>query len=282
MPGPPSTRVSTPLSTRAVADASGYSAQQVRVLEGLGVLPPAERAPNGYRLFRTDHVVALQAYRRLAEAVGPVVARRVLAGVRTLPLDEAVARVSALHVGLARQREEALAAQRALTLVRAESGDTDLPDDALTITQLAQALGVRASTLRFWEREGLVAPERVGSGPVRGRRYPPAVVREARVAAALRSAGHPVPAVRAVVASLRRLAGAELEPDVEPQAGPATELDEASGGAGGGGRPVTARLDPDAALQRHLDGIARRTLALVAAGADVVRLLGDETREPGH
>jgi len=252
------------LSTRAVADASGYSVQQVRVLERLGVVPPAARAANGYRRFRPEHVLALRAYRQLAEAVGPVVARRVLADVRTLPLDEAAARVSALHVGLARQRDEALAARRALALVRDEASlDAALPrerggaddPDAMTITELARALGVRASRLRFWEREGLVAPERVGTGPVRGRRYPVAAIREARVAAALRSAGHPVPVVREVVASLRRLAG----PDAP--ASPA-------------GAPA-AGLDPDAALQRHLDVIARRTLALVAAGADVVRLLTD-------
>ncbi|WP_323095423.1 MerR family transcriptional regulator [Intrasporangium sp. YIM S08009] len=262
----PSTPGAPVLSTRAVADASGYSVQQVRVLEGLGVVPPADRAANGYRWFRPEHVLALRAYRRLADAVGPVVARRVLADVRTLPLDEAAARVSALHVGLTRQRDEALAARRALALVRDEasldtaatgdSGGTEDPD-AMTITELARALGVRTSTLRFWEREGLVAPERVGSGSVRGRRYPVAAIREARVAAALRSAGHPVPAVREVVASLRRLAG----PDTPPS--PA-------------GTTGAAGLDPDAALQRHLDAIARRTLALVAAGADVVRLLTDE------
>ena len=251
------------LSTRAVADASGYSVQQVRVLEGLGVVPPATRAANGYRRFGPEHVVALRAYRRLAEAVGPVVARQVLAEMRALPLDEAAARVSGLHVGLARQRDEALAARRALALVRAEAAldgaptaAAEDPGDAMTITELARALGVRASTLRFWEREGLVAPERVGSGSVRGRRYPVAAIREARVAAALRSAGHPVPAVREVVASLRRLAG------------PAAPSAPA-------GAPVAAGLDPDAALQLHLDAIARRTLALVVAGADVVRLLTD-------
>ena len=31
----------------------------------------------------------------------------------------------------------------------------------MTITELAAALGVRASTLRFWEQEGLVSPDRV-------------------------------------------------------------------------------------------------------------------------
>ena len=57
------------------------------------MVPPATRAVNGYRRFRPEHVVALRAYRRLAEAVGPVVARHVPAKVRALPLDGAAALV---------------------------------------------------------------------------------------------------------------------------------------------------------------------------------------------
>ena len=38
-----------PLRTADVARATGYSLQQVRDLERLGVIPPAERAGNGYR-----------------------------------------------------------------------------------------------------------------------------------------------------------------------------------------------------------------------------------------
>ncbi|MTG88067.1 MerR family transcriptional regulator [Cellulosimicrobium sp. BIT-GX5] len=242
------------LRTSDVARASGWSVQQVRDLEALGVLPPARRSANGYRAFGDEHVLALRAYRGLAAAVGPVVARRVLRDARSSPLDEATALVSALHVTLARERDEALAARRALLAIRAEgaatgSGDAtprSVQDDGavLTITELAAALGVRASTLRFWEREGLVAPERVAtrSGAVSARRYPPPAVREARVVAALRSAGYRVPDVRRTVEALRRL-------DV---------------------------ADPLAALDARLDAIAARTLALLRAGDDVARLLTGE------
>ena len=39
--------------------------------------------------------------------------------------------------------------------------------------------------------------------------------------------------------------------------------------------PAALGLDPDTVLQRHPDAIARWTLALVAAGTDLVRLLTD-------
>lgn len=251
-----------PLRTADVARAAGCSVQQVRDLEALGVLPPAGRSANGYRAFGDEHVLALRAYRGVASAVGPVVARRVLRDARSLPLDEAASLVSGLHVTLAREREEALAARRALLAIRSEgdgvagSADNPAPEAAatdgsiLTITGLAAALGVRASTLRFWEHEGLLAPERVASrsGTVSARRCPPAAVREARVVAALRAAGYRVPEVRHAIDALR---GATGPADV---------------------------ADALAALDARLHAIARRTLALLEAGHDVARLL---TRVPG-
>ncbi|MGN7702048.1 MerR family transcriptional regulator [Cellulosimicrobium sp. 22601] len=255
---------SRPLRTSDVARAAGCSVQQVRDLEALGVVPPAGRSANGYRTFGDEHVLALRAYRGLAAAVGPVVARRVLRDARSLGLDEAVALVSGLHVTLARERDEALAARRALLVIRSEddpagspgsttAGATERDGSVLTITELAAALGVRASTLRFWEHEGLLAPERVASrtGAVSARRYPPATVREARVVAALRAAGYRVPEVRHAIDALR---GATGPADV---------------------------ADPLAALDARLDAIARRTLALLEAGHDVVRLLARVPEPPG-
>lgn len=229
------------LRTAQLADAAGYSVQQVRDLERLGVIPPAERAANGYRRFRPEHLLALRAYRGLAVAVGPVVARRVLRDARTLPLPEAAAAVSALHVGLAKERDDARAAVAALHTIRAEArgAPTDADDDAMTITQLADALGVRPSTLRFWERQRLVAPDRVTS--YGARRYPAAAIREARITAALRAAGYGIPAVRQTIDAVRRLDGVD---------------------------------DPLDALRERLDAIGRRTLALLDAGAEITRLIG--------
>lgn len=237
-----------PLRTADVARESGYSLQQVRDLERLGVTPPAPRAENGYRAWTALHVRALRAYRGLAVAVGPVAARRLLAELRTATLVDAAAAVDTLHAGLARERSETLRAREALRSVRAETGDGSGPapergDDTMTITELAGALGVRPSTLRFWEQEGLVAPERVTS--LRARRYGPRAVAAARVVAALRAGGHGIPAVREVMASLDRLDGL---------------------------------AGADTILRRRLDDLAARSVALLRAGADLADLV---TATPG-
>jgi hypothetical protein len=71
------------LRTADVARESGYSVQQVRDLERLGVIPPAARSSNGYRSYAPLHVHALRAYRGLAGAVGPLIARQLLAELHT-------------------------------------------------------------------------------------------------------------------------------------------------------------------------------------------------------
>ncbi|SEE68366.1 MerR family transcriptional regulator [Ruania alba] len=235
-------------STGQVATRAGCSVQQVRDLERLGVIPPAQRAANGYRHFGTRHVLALRAYRNLAHAVGPVRARTVMRGLDAVTLPEAVAAVTELHTELARAREGALAARRALAAIRAESITDPDPagvtgDDALTITELAGALGVRTSTLRFWESEGLLRPERVTRRHARS--YPPSAARDARIVAALRSAGYRIPDVRRAMAAVHGF--------------------DTNTAAGLG--------DPAAALERRLESLAAQMLALLHAGTDLAALL---------
>lgn len=265
----------SPLRTADVARESGYSVQQVRDLERLGVVPAAVRGANGYRAYTAAHVRALRAYRGLASAAGPVDARRLLAttfaGAQGDPaapgtrLADAAAAIGAVHVRLARERDEALRAREALRAIRAEvaapavaqDGDPtaaapDRTGDTMTITELAAALGVRTSTLRFWEQEGLAVPDRVTT--LRARQYGTGAIQEARIVAALRSSGYGIPAVRDVVATLRQVDGVAEGADQAEQI-----------------------------LGRRLDLIAARTVALLRAGADLAAVLDDlEQQEAGR
>jgi DNA-binding transcriptional MerR regulator len=153
-------------------------------------------------------------------------------------------------VRLAREREEALRAQQALRAIQAEADtpefeqDVEQDSDAMTITELSRALGVRASTLRFWEQEGLVTPERVTS--LQARRYDLSAIRTARIVTALRSAGYGIPAVREIVGSLHRLDGTE---------------------------------EAERVLGERLDGIALRTVGLLRAGADLATVVTATAQE---
>ncbi|MEU6564010.1 MerR family transcriptional regulator [Nocardia nova] len=191
----------------AVAASTGYSVQQIRDLERLGVIPAARRAENGYRRFGAIHLRDLRAYRDLAFAVGPVEARHTMSTIRSLPSDEAVARVCSLHAGLEAERRQTLAARTALSAIHDESAtDTvEVDADVMTITELSRALGLRASTLRFWEHEGLLTPERIATRAGTARRYHLPAIREARITSALRAAGYGIADVREALTALRDL-----------------------------------------------------------------------------
>lgn len=237
------------MATSAVAAAAGCSVQQVRDLERLGVIPAAVRAENGYRQFGESHVGALLAYQDLARAMGPVEARRVLREIRLLPAARAVALVAELHVRLNDEREQAIAARAALGSIGSEATTDAAPvaADSMTITELGQALGVRASTLRFWEEAGLVAPERVSTRAGSARRYSLTAIREARITAALRAGGYRIPEVQVAIAAVRDLS------DVSHTV---------------------------AALDTRLDDIARRGLALLRAGSVIAEIIEESRPAP--
>ncbi|TQM58197.1 DNA polymerase III subunit beta family protein [Humibacillus xanthopallidus] len=113
------------------------------------------------------------------------------------------------------------------------------PDRLLTIGELARRSGLRASALRFYDREGVLVPASVDA--VTGyRRYAAAQVRPARLLASLRRVGMPLAEVALV-------------------------LDEDERGASGAAGDVVVAHE-----QRLVDGLVdaraeiRRTLALLA------------------
>jgi len=226
----------THMTTAAIAAATGYSAQQVRDLEALGVIPAVARSRNGYRQFSAAHASTLRAYRDLAHAVGPVDARRAMREIRTRPPGQGAALICGFHARLNGEREQALAARFALESIRAEAAtDADpVEGDSMTITQLSQALGIKASTLRFWEKAGLVAPDRVTTRAGTARRYTLTAIREARITAALRAGGYRIPDVQKAITAVRDL------------------------------NDVSHSL---AALDTRLEAIAQRALVLLRAGS---------------
>ncbi|MEU1547210.1 MerR family transcriptional regulator [Nocardia sp. NPDC005745] len=190
------------IRTVDVARRAGYSVQQIRNLERDGVLPPALRTASGYRGYGEVHVRSALAYRALAAGVGPVEAKRILRAVRDRPIHEALALLDAAHARLHRERTDLALAKRAASAISAEPIDDVRASDSMSVAELAAALGVRPSTLRHWDTEGLVVPDRAATH--RTRRYSPAQVRDARIVHQLRSAGYSVDTLRTLMPDLPR------------------------------------------------------------------------------
>ncbi|TXS52456.1 MerR family transcriptional regulator [Streptomyces sp. t39] len=190
------------LRTVDVARRAGYSVQQVRNLERDGVLPPAARTPSGHRLYGERHVQSALAYRAFAAGAGPVEAKRIVRAAHRFPASpEVFALLDAAHARLDAERTDLRRAREAAGAISGERIEGVRASDAMSVSELAGALGVRPSTLRHWDAEGLAVPDR---DPLRGtRRYSPAQVRDARVVHQLRRAGYRIGALRALMPELR-------------------------------------------------------------------------------
>ncbi len=190
------------MRTSEVARRAGYSVQQVRDLERDGVLPPAERTPSGYRSYGEVHVRSALAYRALAAGAGPVEAKKIVRAVHRDPVADALALLDAAHAGLDAERAEVRQAREAVRVISLEPIVDVRGSDSMSVSELATALGVRPSTLRHWDAERLVVPDR---DPARGsRRYTPSQVRDARIVHQLRLAGYRVEPLRALMPELGR------------------------------------------------------------------------------
>ena len=190
------------LRTVDVARRAGYSVQQVRDLERDGVLPPVSRSPAGYRSYTAVHVQAALAYRAFAAGIGPVDAKELMRAARDDRPSRLLALLDEAHARLHTERRELALAQEAAAAIAAEPIEEPRPSDSMSISELAGALGVRTSTLRHWDAEGLVVPRRSPGG--RARTYSPSDVRDARVVHQLRRAGYRIGPLRALMPRLRR------------------------------------------------------------------------------
>ncbi len=189
------------MTTAAISRLVGYSTQQVRDLERLGVIPSAERRANGYRRYHRAHLDALRAYRALAAAIGPVPARQLMPKLLSGSVEDAAEKIDDLHVAIARGRALVREALRGLDAILEDRTAVFNDRDAMTIGELASALGIRTSALRHWEAEGLVSPDRTTAARVRS--YGARAISEARVVAALRVGGYPLPPISRILDQLR-------------------------------------------------------------------------------
>jgi len=184
------------MRTAELARRSGYSVQQVRNLERDGVLPPADRTPSGYRVYAEPHLHAALAYRALAAGAGPVEAKRIMRAAHTGA--DVLALLDEAHARLHTERRELALARAAAESIAAEPILEVRPTDSMSISELATALGVRPSTLRHWDAEGLVIPDRTPH-----RRYSPDQVRDARIVHQLRLAGYRIAPLKDLMPRLR-------------------------------------------------------------------------------
>lgn len=189
-----------------LARQAGVSVQTVRRYEELRFIPPSEGSATGYRQYAARHLQALLTARTLIPGYGWQRTQEILARVHRGDVDGALALVDARHAELATgrlQAEETLVALRSVALDAGPS--VARSREPLRIGEAARRVGVRVSTLRFWERQGVLSPIRAPEN--RYRLFGEQDLIQLQVVALLRQAGYGFVAIRSV---LDELSGGEV------------------------------------------------------------------------
>ena len=190
------------LRTRDLALAGGISVQQVRNYEANGLIPQAQRSPGGYRLYTQQHLAALQTVKSMVPGYGWPRTSAIMQALHRGDLSAALAIIDERHAELAHKRLQMEQTLSALRLVAAGSISKLLPSppQRVRVGEAAKQVGVRVSTLHFWEQQGLLHPVREQHS--RYRLYDEHQMRRLRVVALLRGAGYPFNVIQSVLDDL--------------------------------------------------------------------------------
>jgi DNA-binding transcriptional MerR regulator len=194
------------LRTSDLARAAGVHPNTVRRYAEWGLLPPVERAANGYRLFTQKHLDCLRVARLVYSAVYPGRTFR-QSGARIIQravADDWGGALERAYAHLALVQSERAQAEAAAMLVErwAAGAAADATEGSMQIGQVAGLLGVSIDMLRNWERNGLIAIPRQPRN--RYRSYGPAEIGRLRVIRMLGRAGYSHMAILRMLLQLDR------------------------------------------------------------------------------
>lgn len=179
----------------------GLSTQAVRNYEADGILPAAERGPQGYRTYTPLHAEALRAFLALVPGHGHATATSIMRAVNADAAEEALRFIDESHAQLLDDRRTLQAVAAALRDLEPVAQERE----EMFVGPLARKLGVRPATLREWERAGLLRP---GRDPKTGYRvYSAADVRDAKLTRQLRRGGYLLERIAPVLDQVRSAGG---------------------------------------------------------------------------
>ncbi|MBA2396496.1 MAG: MerR family transcriptional regulator [Ktedonobacteraceae bacterium] len=190
------------LRTHDLALAGNISVQQVRNYEANGLIPQAQRSPSGYRLYTQQHLAALQTVRSMVHGYGWQRTPAIMQALHRGDLPAALATIDERHAELANKRfqlEQTLAALRTLASQSTPVHNSSHPQH-FRVGEAAKQVGVRVSSLHFWEQQGLLHPVRDQNS--RYRLYDEQQMHRLRVVVLLRDAGYTFNVIQPVLDEL--------------------------------------------------------------------------------
>lgn len=184
-----------------IAKKLGITTSALKHYEKWGIVPPAERASNGYRLYTEEHAAYFECIRAMFPGFGVDVTKQVMKKLQERELDDALWIVSEAQ---ARLQQDKVLAERTIRILETEqldAVDARGRKKELTIGEVAAEIGVPTSAIRHWEKEGvLILPRDQDNGY---RKFDGAQIRQIMIIRILRSANYPLELIKDVLHELK-------------------------------------------------------------------------------
>lgn len=141
-----------------IARKLGISTTTIRTYETMGLVPPVPRSAAGYRNYTEEHISYFICIREMLPGFNLTIISEVLKEVMASRIDAAYWIVNKVQAEL---RQEKIISEKIIKhLYHGESMYTSNNQDRLTIRDISVETGVPVSTLRYWDKVGLISSER--------------------------------------------------------------------------------------------------------------------------
>lgn len=146
-----------------IAKRLNISTSALRHYESWGLVPKVERAKNGYRIYTNEHEAYFQCIRALNAGFGMDLVKKVMPLIINGKVHDSLWLINKAQVDLHSEKETV---QKTVEILDSKdlAGLSDIKRHRekiyFTIGEVAKEANVSASSIRHWEKEGLLKPQR--------------------------------------------------------------------------------------------------------------------------
>jgi DNA-binding transcriptional MerR regulator len=132
----------------------------LRHYEEWGIVPPAKRKSNGYRIYTEEHEAYFLCIRAMYPGFGMAAVRKIMPMIREHTFTKALWEVNRVQADLFLKKEQATKALEILKPDNIQRFMDKRNKKWYTIGEVEREIEVPATTLRHWEKEELIKPGR--------------------------------------------------------------------------------------------------------------------------
>ncbi|MFC5402657.1 MerR family transcriptional regulator [Cohnella soli] len=183
-----------------IAKKLNISTSALRHYESWGIVPKVERSANGYRIYTEEHEAYFQCIRALIPGFGAGFVREVMPRIMKGEKLEVLWLMNKTFVDLHLEKETVQKTAEMLDLKELANLPKRFDKELFTIGEVARIANISASSIRHWEKEGLIRPERHHESGFRV--YSPANIRKVLIIRTVQKVAYSLDSVRNVLAEL--------------------------------------------------------------------------------